>query len=117
MRRPFFILIALSLIMIACACTNSDSDAAPTKELQIQISEGVALIGCAGDKAIRIENRNTYAVRIQQVWQYDGGEQTKAVDLLEPGAKLEVGNIRCNDGFCIYTLDGALVGFLSGRCP
>jgi len=76
----------------------------------MQISEGVVL---HGPKEGRLENTNEFPVRIRRVWQFHG-ERTLSINSLRAGATLEIGYVSHQHGFYIYTMDGVLVGWLSG---
>lgn len=105
----FTTLLAGTLVNVASSGTTSIS----------QISNGVMLRGCGDDWSISnglIQNLNKYPVRIRRVRQ-GRGEFTEAIDLLDPRAKLSIREITNQHGFYIYTIDGVMVGWLSGKCP
>lgn len=104
-----FVFNVLLTLMMGC------SDGTST-QLPKQTSEGVILYGCNGSDGL-LENTNPYPVRVRRVWQGSYGEKTESIDMLAPGAKLSRNEVRPSQGFYIYTMDGAMVGWIKGVCP
>ncbi len=112
-------IIFVSILTMTSACSEKNNcESLPTAKIWVKTSEGVVLHGC-GSGSIEnawLENTNPYPVRIRQVWQA-GGETTISISLLKQGTKLNLSSLRHQHGFYIYTIDGIMVGWLSGDCP
>lgn len=107
----------LVFLMLAFTGCSDGADITP----QTQASEGVVLYGCSNGwsntKNAFLENTNSYPVRVRSVRQ-GPGEITLSIDRLEPGVQfILMKGITEYNGFYIYTMDGALVGWISARCP
>lgn len=111
------VFVTLFAFMTGCS-DGTDGATTPPAKFQSLTSEGVVLYRNRGAGDGWIENTNAYPVRIQRVWQENDwsrfGELTEAIDRLDAGEKLILSRLRYKHGFYIYTMDGALVGWLSG---
>jgi len=124
---------ALAILFVVGLCFLVAANKAPygisvqTKEaavevLETQTSGGVVLHGCSfQDFTVDgwIENTRAWPVRIRQIIQDDRqyGEKTQSMYLLSSGEKLKIKDINSQLGFYIYSNEGGLVGWISGRCP
>lgn len=116
MRTLFVLVVTMLLATMMGYSDRTSANAVTSTVLPTQTSEGVVLHGCTQQEKGWIENTNSYPVRVRRVWQYYG-ERTESINRLEPGAKLMLDKISHQHGFYIYTMDGVLVGWISGECP
>jgi hypothetical protein len=110
MRRLLAVLF-ICVLFVGCSASSSD-------ELIVQTAEGVELHGCGQQRGGWILNTNDYPVRVRRVVCFHFSEQTRSIDRLPASERLEFGDVWLdNSAFHIYTMDGVLVGFISGKCP
>lgn len=84
----------------------------------VQSEGGVELHGCGNYTHSWILNSNDFPVRVRRVANTENGENTRSVDSVGAGERLELEGISLYDaGFYIYTMDGVMVEYVDGRCP